>query len=64
MLARFIFCFQCVRCDHATRLPMASQREKSSLSRATTIVSYSHGLAEAQSFCTCVFSLAKKVAKY
>ena len=46
-----------------TTLPdftMASQREKFSLSAATTIVSYSCGLAEAQSLRACVFSLTEK----
>ena len=34
--------------------PMALHKEKFSLSAASAIVSYSCGLAEAQSFCTCV----------
>ena len=42
---------------------MASQREKFSFLASTTIVSYSCGLAEAQSFCNCVFSLAEKAFK-
>ena len=42
---------------------MVSQREKFVLS-AASIVSYSCGLAEAQSFCTCIFSLAEKAAKH
>ena len=42
---------------------IASQREKFSLSAATTRIRDSCGLTEAQSFCTCIFSLAKKAAK-
>ena len=38
MLAGLIFCFLCVRCGHAIRLPygVTRQREKFSLSAATT----------------------------
>ena len=43
---------------------MTSQREKFSLSASTTIFSYFCGLAEAQSFCICVFSLAQKAVKH
>ena len=42
---------------------MASQRQKFSLLSTTITVSYSCGVAEAQTFCNCVFSLAEKAAK-
>ena len=43
---------------------MASQREKFSLSAATTIVGYSCDQAEAQFFCNCAFSFAEKAAEH
>ena len=43
---------------------MASQTEKFILSAATAVVNYSCGPAEAQSFRTCVFSLAKMATKH
>ena len=68
MLARFIFCFLCVCCDHTTRLPYGvTKRKVLFIGRyyyIVIIVSFSCDLAEAQSFSACVFSLAKKAAKH
>ena len=68
MLARFIFCFLCVRCDHTTRLPYGfTKRKVLFIGRyyyIVIIVSFSCGLPEAQYFSACVFSLAEKAAKH
>ena len=67
MLARFFVWFLCVRCDHTTRLPHGVTEIKVEFIGRyywLLVVSYSCGLAEAQSFCTCVFSLAQTAAKH
>ena len=64
MLASFIFSSYAFVAITLPDFPMTSQREKFSLLAAITIFSISCGLAEAQSFCTCVFSLAQKAVKH